>query len=35
MIIAELIIERQIQKVKSRENYRNKGENSMDENEKW
>jgi len=35
MIIAELIIERQIQKIKSRENYRAKGENSIDENEKW
>ena len=35
MIIAELIIERQIQKIKSRENYRTQGENSIDENEKW
>ncbi|MEP7373720.1 MAG: hypothetical protein ABI675_10055 [Chitinophagaceae bacterium] len=34
-IIAELIIERQIQKIKSRENYRAQGENSIDENEKW
>jgi len=35
IIIAELIIERQIQKIQSRENYRTKGENSIDENEKW
>ena len=35
MIIADLIIERQIQKIQSRESYRAKGENSIDENEKW
>ena len=35
MIIAELIIERQIQKQASREKFSGKGENSIDENEKW
>jgi hypothetical protein len=34
MIIADLIIERQIQKLKSRETHK-KGENNIDENEKW
>jgi hypothetical protein len=35
MIIAELIIERQQQKLQSREQFRKTGENSIDENEKW
>ena len=34
-IIARLIIERQLQKIESRENFRNRNENSIDENEKW
>ena len=35
VIIADLIIERQIQKLKSRESFRKKGENNIDESEKW
>lgn len=35
MIIASLIIERQIQKLISREKFQNKGEKNIDENEKW
>lgn len=35
MIIAELIIERQKQKIISRERFQTKGENNIDENEKW
>jgi molybdopterin-biosynthesis enzyme MoeA-like protein len=35
MIIADLIIERQIQKLKSRAQFHKKGENNIDENEKW
>lgn len=35
LMIAELIIERQTQKMHSREHFRQKGENSIDENEKW
>lgn len=35
MIIADLIIERQKQKLISRERFQNKGENNIDENEKW
>jgi len=34
-IIADLIIERQIQKLKTRQQFRQTGENSIDENEKW
>ena len=34
-IIAELIIERQLQKITSRENFRNNDENNIDEKEKW
>lgn len=34
-ILADLIIERQLQKMKSREQFRQAGENSIDENEKW
>ena len=34
-IIADLIIERQMQKIKSRQSFRQKGENNIDENEKW
>lgn len=35
MIIADLIIERQKQKLISRERFQKKGENNIDENEKW
>ncbi len=35
IIIAELIIERQLQKIKSRQMFPKKGENNIDENEKW
>ena len=35
MIIADLIIERQMQKQISREKFSGKGENNIDENEKW
>lgn len=35
VIIAELIIERQEQKLRSREHFRQTGENSIDEKEKW
>ena len=35
MIIAQLIIKRQIQKAESREKFRKEGENNIDENEKW
>lgn len=35
IIIADLIIERQMQKLRSRESFRKKGENNIDENEKW
>lgn len=35
IIIAGLIIERQLQKIKSRHSFRAKGENNIDENEKW
>lgn len=34
-IIADLIIERQLQKIKSREMSPKKGENNINENEKW
>ena len=34
-IIAGLIIERQLQKIASRERFSNRDENSIDENEKW
>jgi ABC-type antimicrobial peptide transport system ATPase subunit len=34
-IITELIIERQLQKIASRRFYNNKGNDSVDENEKW
>jgi hypothetical protein len=34
-IIADLIIERQIQKQKIRQQFRKDGENNIDENEKW
>jgi len=34
-IIAELIIERQLQKIASRERFRNNDENNVDEKEKW
>ena len=34
-IIARLIIERQLQKIASRESFRNGNENSIDEKEKW
>jgi hypothetical protein len=34
-IIADLIIESQVQKIKSRRAFRSKGENNIDENEKW
>ena len=35
MIIADLIIERQLEKIVSRKRFQNKGENNIDENEKW
>lgn len=35
MIIADLIIERQMQKQISRKKFSGKGENNIDENEKW
>lgn len=35
IIIADLIIERQIQKIQSRERFHKKGEKDIDENEKW
>ena len=35
MIIADLIIERQMEKIKSRKQFNKKGENNIDENEKW
>lgn len=35
IIIADLIIERQIQKIRSRQAFRSQGENSIDEDEKW
>ena len=34
-IIAGLVIERQLQKIKSREQFRTKNQNNIDENEKW
>jgi len=34
-IIAELVIQRQLQKIAYRERFGNTGENSIDENEKW
>ena len=34
-VIAGLIIERQLQKITSRETFRNSNENSIDEKEKW
>ena len=34
-LIASLIIERQLQKIASRESFRNSNENSIDEKEKW
>ncbi len=34
-VIAGLIIERQLQKIKSRESFRINNDNSVDENEKW
>jgi hypothetical protein len=34
-VIAGLIIERQLQKIASRESFRNSNENSIDEKEKW
>ncbi|MGZ8550758.1 MAG: hypothetical protein ACXWV2_08855 [Chitinophagaceae bacterium] len=35
IIIADLIIERQIQKIQSRESFHKKDETGIDENEKW
>ncbi len=35
VIITDLIIERQIQKIKSREQCRRKGDDGIDEEEKW
>jgi hypothetical protein len=35
IIIADLILERQAEKQRSREQYRGQGENNIDENEKW
>lgn len=34
-IIADLIIERQLQKIQSRRAFRSQGENNIDEDEKW
>jgi hypothetical protein len=34
-VIAGLIIERQLQKIRSRESFRINNDNSIDENEKW
>ena len=34
-IIADLVIERQLQKIKSREQFQAKNQNKIDENEKW